>query len=184
MTDPDAVARVLAELDALLAGEDDDEVLCNGAGDAYRAGDSSNWIYLTVGHILTLRAALAAREQACDQLTQQLAAARADAEKAETFTRKYLTAIANIIGIESPIELIARAENNEENYADILLRILTERYAARAARAIADGVIKSERKRIGVVRLAASSPSPTDYADCPRCCHRPRGVGDPDRHAG
>lgn len=68
---PDAVARVLAELDALLYGEDEDERLCNGAGDAYRAGDHSNRIFLTIGHILTLRDALAAREQEVAEMRHQ-----------------------------------------------------------------------------------------------------------------
>lgn len=44
------------------------------------------------------------------------------------FYRKSLERICNVIGIDTPLQLIARAENNEENYVDILCRILKTDY--------------------------------------------------------
>jgi hypothetical protein len=38
------------------------------------------------------------------------------------FYKKSMKRIANAVGIETPLQLIALAENNEENYVDLLLK--------------------------------------------------------------
>jgi len=55
-----------------------------------------------------------------------------DKERAKSeikFYKKALERIANEFGVVDPIQLIMKAENDEENYVDILIKIIRERLA-------------------------------------------------------
>jgi hypothetical protein len=43
------------------------------------------------------------------------------------FYKNALARIAGLFDIDSPLELIVRAENNEETYVDILCRVISEK---------------------------------------------------------
>jgi hypothetical protein len=50
--------------------------------------------------------------------------------KTEDFYKQSMTRVAAEFGITSPLQMIARAENNEQTYADILIKIIREQLAA------------------------------------------------------
>lgn len=65
-------------------------------------------------------------ERERDKLRAEVAALKADRERyAAVFQR-----IAKSAGIESPLELIAKAENDEQNYAEILAGCVEARFTA------------------------------------------------------
>jgi hypothetical protein len=46
------------------------------------------------------------------------------------FYKASMERIANLFGIESPMQLIARAKNNEQTYVDILVEVIEEKLKA------------------------------------------------------
>ena len=72
-------------------------------------------------------AAFAWAEKEIDELRSEVERLKADKARLDSTHERYAEVfrrIAKAIGIESPIELIAQAKNNEQNYAEILADII------------------------------------------------------------
>ena len=70
--------------------------------------------------ITSLRAAKESAEQTVKALEKKL-------ERADEFGQRGFQALVKALGLKTPLELIARAENNEETHLDIAVKVVAEK---------------------------------------------------------
>lgn len=136
---PDAISEVYRGEGAVFCDECGTAWPCDAFRLAAALAETRRWTVVAVDAVKT------EADNEVATLQAQLAEARGklDTERAENVAQhKALVAIAKLHGIDSPLQLIVTAENNDDTYADLLVRKVGSAVAALtqdAARRRADG---------------------------------------------